>query len=124
MTDGNTAALNAHLAEQETLDYVDNWKEEFLTEKSDEAFHLLMTKGYFTNGTKGNVGGEYRFSIIDAICNESDNDFEQMASDCIKMVICGEDSSVYKNDIEYKLREALKSYFDADKAFENEHEQY
>ena len=99
--DGNTAALNAYLAQQEAEHYQADWKENYIDDCVNAAMYQLELK---------------ELDMIDAVCEIQGNGRE-IFNDILFRLVFRNDKDLQENIQDY-LKQELETWVDADEAYE------
>ncbi len=105
MTDGNLAALNQHLAEQDRAEQEENFEREKRTEQADETMDELKDTGYMTYKI---AGVECKRSIFDILCDSSELEQEEINNILFSWLT---DNSEIKVDIEEILFNVVYKHY-------------
>ena len=108
--DGNVAALNEHLAEQEDIDYENEWKENYIDDCVNAAMYQLEVQSYFMH--EG-----VRHSLLDVFADCSLN-AQMGVGDALKMLMFKQGAEVYSNNLIEWATEELANWVDAEEAYE------
>ncbi len=98
--DGNTAALNEHLARQEDIDYENEWKENYIDDCVNAAMYQLELK---------------ELDMIDAVCEIQGNGREAFNDILFQFVFR---NKMGQENLQDYLKQELETWVDADKAYE------
>ena len=108
--DGNTAALNEHLAQQEAVDYENEWKQNYIDECVESAFDQIKEQSYFMH--EG-----VRHSLLDVFADCSLN-AQMGVGDALKMLMCRQGAEIYSINLIEWAADELATWVDADEAYE------
>ena len=110
MIDGNTAALNEHLSQQETMDYENEWKFDYIEQCIDAAMYEIEVNSFFMH-----EGSRYNLLDVFADC---DSNTQMGVGDALKMLMFNQGAAVYAEELKEWARDELAKWPDADKAYE------
>ena len=98
--DGNTAALNEHMAQQEAVDYENEWKQNYFEECVESAMYQLELK---------------ELDMIDAVCEIQGNGREAFNDILFNLVFR---NKIGQENLQDYLKEELATWVDAEAAYE------
>ena len=107
--DGNLAALNEHLAQQEDINYENEWKENYVSDCVDAAMYGLESEKEFKS-SKG-----ISRDMIDAICEIQGNGREIFNDILFQLVFR---NKIGQENLQDYLKQELETWVNAEEAYE------